>query len=99
MFGLRLLLRLYRENQAMRSALGWYAVLDHWRRRGKHAKGTRVRFEMAPAHIDRGHRARAVLARFPSRTYWAYSFLSRFERQPPAKRETASTQLPLSKGE
>jgi len=96
----RTLLRLRRENQAMRAVLGWYAVLDHWRRRGTHPKGTRVRFEMAPAHRDRGGRARAVLTKYPSRRPWSQRIAALFLREMPKPTYTVTVprpqELPLS---
>lgn len=81
--GFRTLLRLRRENRAMRAVLGWYAVVDHWRRRGKHPAGSpRRRWEMAPAHRDRGGRARAVLTKYPSRRAWSDRIAAMFGRQP-----------------
>lgn len=61
-----LLRRLLHENAALREALHWYAVMEHWRRHGINPKGAPRRWKKSPAAQDRGARAREVLDRFPS---------------------------------
>jgi hypothetical protein len=53
--------QLQQENDALRSALRWYAARSTWRRRAKNPKGTPRRWEKSPAAHDRGERALRVI--------------------------------------
>lgn len=82
-----------REIAELRRALDWYAVLENWRRRSVHPKGsTRKRWELSPAHKDRGARARAVLNAHPSRNP-VRRLIELFKRRP---LESAPEQLPMA---
>lgn len=58
--------QLLHENAALRDALHWYAVQEHWRRHGTNPKGAPRRWKKSVAAQDRGSRARAVLDRYPN---------------------------------
>lgn len=101
MFGRRRLRQLQHENDVLREALGFYAAVRHWQRRGANAKGEPRSWIKPRATVDRGAKARLVLLALQPRAArpMAHRFRGLFRAAPkPAPRPTvpAPRATPLS---